>query len=92
MAEQTLREALGKFPPSYFAKELDRDIVEFGSVEGVRRVSLNGPAFYAVEPEASDEAIAAELIKAVCRGRPLIVKVNGTWRSVRLESWDGCFD
>jgi hypothetical protein len=92
MAEQNLREALGKFPPSYFAKELDRDIAKFGSVAGIRKASLNGPAFCAVELDASDEAIAAELVRAICRDRPLIVKVNGQWRSVKLESWDGCFD
>lgn len=93
MAQKSLREALGEFPPNYFAEiTLERDIAKFGSVAKVRRVSMNGAAYFAVEPDASDESVAAEIIKAICQNRPLIVKINGHWRAVKLESWDGCFD
>lgn len=87
----SIRQALGKFPPMRGGQELDRDIAKFGSVHGVRKASLGGVAFYAVEPDASDEELEEALLSAIRQNNPIVVKIGTKWRAFRLNAHAGTF-
>jgi hypothetical protein len=88
-------EALAKFPKYETCaggSDLDKEIKKYGSLEAVKKAYINGKAFYAVEPGASEEQIQTALLDAISRDRPLLVKLAGNWRAVKLQPYDGCFD